>query len=36
MREEYIKEIAKLLDECTDVPTLDLIFQLLLKKTQKA
>ena len=36
MHEEYKEEIIKLLDKCTDIPTLDLIFQLLFKKAQKA
>lgn len=36
MHEEYIKEISKLLEKCTDIPTLDLIYQILLKKCQKA
>lgn len=34
MHKEYIEEIAKLLDKCTDIPTLDLIFQLLQKRQQ--
>lgn len=36
MQEEYIKEIMKLLKDCPDIPTLDLIYQLLLKKSKKA
>lgn len=36
MKEEYINEITKLLGTCTDIPTLDLIYQLLLKKCQNA
>lgn len=36
MHEEYRKEIIKLLEDCTDIPTLDLIFQLLHKKIRKA
>jgi hypothetical protein len=36
MREEYIKEIVKLLEKCTDIQTLDLIHQLLIKKCQNA
>lgn len=36
MREEYIKEIVKLLENCTDIPTLDLIHQILIKKCQNA
>ena len=36
MREEYINEIAKLLEKCTDIPTLDLIHQILIKKCQNA
>jgi hypothetical protein len=36
MHEEYIKEIAQLLEQCTDIPTLDLIYQILIKKIQNA
>lgn len=36
MHEEYVKEISKLLEQCTDIPTLDLIHQLLIKKCQNA
>ena len=36
MHEEYIQEIAKLLEQCTDIPTLDLIHQILIKKIQNA
>lgn len=36
MREEYIKDIIKLLEQCPDLPTLDLIYQLLVKKCQNA
>ena len=36
MHEEYIKEISKLLEKCPDIPTLDLIRQILLKKCQQA
>lgn len=36
MREDYIKEISKLLEKCTDIPTLDLIHHLLIKKCQNA
>ena len=33
---EYINEISKLLEKCNDINTLDLIFQLLIKKCQNA
>lgn len=36
MHEEYIKEISKLLESCTDISTLDLIHQILIKKCQNA
>lgn len=36
MREEYLKEIPKLLEKCPDTQTLDLIYQILLKKCQNA
>ena len=36
MHEEYIKEIAKLLEKCADIQTLDLIHQILVKKCQNA
>ncbi len=36
MHEEYVKEITALLEKCTDIPTLDLIYQLLVKKIQNA
>jgi hypothetical protein len=36
MHEEYVKEIISLLERCTDIPTLDLIHQLLIKKCQNA
>ena len=36
MKEEYIKEISKLLEKCTDIQTLDLIHQILVKKCQNA
>ena len=36
MREEYIKEIVTLLEKCKDIPTLDLIHQILIKKCQNA
>lgn len=36
MHEEYIKEIAALLEKCKDIPTLDLIHQILIKKCQNA
>lgn len=36
MQEEYKEEIKKLLEKCADIPTLDLILQLLIKKSQNA
>jgi hypothetical protein len=36
MKDEYIKEISILLEKCTDISTLDLIYQLLIKKCQNA
>lgn len=36
MKEEYIKEISNLLVKCNDIPTLDLIRQILIKKCQNA
>jgi len=36
MREEYIKEIISLLEKCSDIPTIDLIHQILVKKCQNA
>jgi hypothetical protein len=36
MKEQYIKEILKLLEKCTDLPTIDLIRQILVKKCQNA
>jgi hypothetical protein len=36
MREEYIKEIIELLEKCTDTATLDLLYQILIKKCQNA
>ena len=36
MHEEYIKEITALLEKCTDIATLNLIYQLLIKKCQNA
>lgn len=36
MHEEYLNEIVVLLEKCTDIPTLDLIHQLLIKKCQNA
>ena len=32
MHEEYIKEITALLERCADISTLDLIYQILIKK----
>lgn len=34
--EEYVEEISSLLEKCTDISTLDLIHQLLIKKCQNA
>ena len=31
MKEEYLKEIAVLLEQCNDLPLLDIIYNLLLK-----
>lgn len=36
MKEEYVTEISKLLEKCNDISTLDLIYQLLVKKCQNA
>lgn len=36
MHEEYVKDITELLESCTDIPTLDLIRQILFKKCQNA
>lgn len=36
MKEEYVTEIAKLLEKCNDISTLDLIYQILVKKCQNA
>ena len=36
MKEEYVAEILKLLEKCNDINTLDLIFQILVKKCQNA
>lgn len=36
MKEEYVTEISKLLEKCNDIRTLDLIYQLLVKKCQNA
>lgn len=36
MKEEYVIEISKLLEKCNDINTLDLIFQILVKKCQNA
>ena len=35
MKQEYIEKISKLLDKC-DLPTLDLIYQILVKKCKDA
>lgn len=36
MKEEYVIEISKLLEKCTDISTIDLIYQILVKKCQNA
>ena len=36
MHEEYINDIIDLLKQCTDIPTLDLIHQILLKQIHNA
>ena len=36
MKEEYINDISKLLEKCNDISTLDLIYQILIKKCQNA
>lgn len=36
MKEEYVAEISKLLEKCNDISTLDLIYQILVKKCQNA
>ena len=36
MHEEYVKEITALIQLCSDIPTLDLIHQILVKKIQDA
>jgi hypothetical protein len=36
MKEQYIKEILELLEKCTDIPTIDLVYQILVKKCQNA
>ena len=36
MVEEYVTEISKLLEKCSDINTLDLIYQILVKKCQNA
>lgn len=36
MKKEYIEEIIALLEKCNDIPTIDLIYQILLKKCQNA
>ena len=35
MQQEYIEKISPLLEKC-DLPTLDLIYQILIKKSQNA
>ena len=36
MQQEYIQKITLLLEKCPDIPTLDLIYQILVKKVQNA
>lgn len=36
MQQEYIEKIITLLGKCDDVSTLDLIYQILIKKIQNA
>ena len=36
MKEEYVTEISKHLEQCNDIMTLDLILQILVKKCQNA
>lgn len=36
MKEEYVTEILKFLEQCNDISTLDLIVQILVKKCQNA
>lgn len=36
MHKEYMDEIVSLLEKCTDISTLDLIHQILIKKCQNA
>jgi hypothetical protein len=36
MKQEYITEIVQLLEKCTDLSTIDLIYQILVKKCQNA
>ena len=36
MKQEYITEILKLLEKCTDISTIDLVRQILVKKVQNA
>lgn len=35
MKEEYIKQITKLLNKCQDISLLDLILKILQKETQR-
>lgn len=35
MKEEYVKEITELVKKCDDLSLLDLIFQLLKKRTEQ-
>lgn len=36
MKEEYIKQITKLLNKCNDISLLDLILKILQKERQKS
>jgi len=36
MKQEYIEKITELLDKCPDLAVLDLIYQLLLRRTAPA
>jgi hypothetical protein len=34
MHQDYIQEITSLLERCKDIPTLELVFQILVQKVQ--
>ena len=36
MKQDYITQIINLLEKCTDISTIDLVYQILLKKCQNA